>query len=61
MSTNMINSRSSSKDDGLKMMQMPNGTKHLTGNLYMIPFASIRSPQNNPRLLTEQGLSLIHI
>jgi len=55
MSTNMINSRSSSKDDGLKMMQMPNGTKHLTGNLYMIPFASIRSPQNNPRLLTEQG------
>lgn len=37
------------------MMQPPEGTKHLHGNLYMIPFSSIRSPQNNPRLLTEQG------
>ena len=35
----------------------PEGTKHLSGNLYLVPFASIRGPKENPRLLTEQGRS----
>jgi ParB-like chromosome segregation protein Spo0J len=34
---------------------LPVGSKHLSGNLYLLPFASIRTPDRNPRLLTEKG------
>jgi hypothetical protein len=47
------------EDLSVSNLPLPEGTKHLTGNLFMVPFASIRAPEGNPRLLTESGLANI--
>lgn len=53
--SNVVKNDEVQRQDVGNGISMPEGTKHLTGNLYMVPFSSIRSPHNNPRLLTEQG------
>ena len=45
------------KTQDLVMSGLPEGSRHLTGNLFMVPFSSIIAPKNNPRLLTERGQS----
>jgi len=45
------------KTQDLVMSGLPEGSRHLTGNLFMVPFSSILAPKNNPRLLTERGQS----
>lgn len=53
-------------DDMFPIEKIPAGSKHLFGNMYMVPFASIKTPDpeesadgeykfTNPRLLTERG------
>ena len=47
------------EDLSVSNLPLPEGTQHLTGNLFMVPFSSIRAPEGNPRLLTESGLANI--
>jgi len=57
---------SKKKNISFEASRMPQGSRHLYGNFYMVPFASIKTPDpdeangteyrfRNPRLLTERG------